>query len=240
MEAGRPPNARETRRQAGRAALMVALGRPLYPTALPATVELRPTADVRRWTRRLLWLAAALLAGLVAFAWAEGEFTPLEDETARDYLDHLLGLAMSPLLLLPLGCLGAAAMLELERRRRPEWVRISLSDTEAIVEGPGGAWTTPVSEFAAVALRHVPRRTINRHAMESRPRSTFHRPPRQPLLKWETLWWVELVHPDPERSVPVWAAQTGPVPSAGRHNAESMARHVAHGFARRLDLPLEA
>ncbi len=234
------PAARALRRQAGRAALMVRLGRPLYPTALPASVELRPAADLRRWTRRALWLAAALFALLLAFAWSEGEFTPLEGETAQDYLDHLIGLALSPLLLLPLACLVAAAVLDVVRRRRPDWVKISLSDTEAVVEGPGGAWTIPVREFAAVALRRVPRLTVNWHATEAPSRHAIHRPPRPPLLKGETLWWVELVHPDPDRSVPVWAAQTSPIPSAGRHNAESMARHVAHGFAERLGLKLEA
>lgn len=231
---------RAMRRQAGRAALMVRLGRPLYPQALPATVELRPAADLRRWTRWALGLGAAGFALLVAAAWTTGLLDRLEEETVADYLGHLADLALSPWVVPPATCLAAAAVFDLLRRRRPDWVRISLSDTEARVEGPGGAWTIPVTEFRAVALRHAPRRTLDARALEGRPRAALHRPPRPPLLRLDTLWWVELAHPDPERSVPLWAAETSGIVSAGRHNAESMARHVAHGFARRLGLKLEA
>ena len=58
------------------------------------------------------------------------------------------------------------------------------------------------------------------------------RGPDTPLLRRETLWWVELRHPDPQRSVPLWA-------SYGDH-AQAAARRAPRGFAHRLDLPTEA
>lgn len=220
---------RAERLSAARAELMARLGRPLHSEALPATIELRPTENLRRRTRIALWLAGISFLVLLAYAWNEGLLARAENEPLGEYLAYLIDLARSAWLLLPVLCLGAAGMFHWMRRRRPDWVRISLSKEEVRVEGPGGVWVTPVREFIAVALRRRSRVVIDIYtnstglAGQLRPQSSW--------LRQETLWWVELVHPDAERSVPVWASTAG--------NAETMAKHVTRGYAHRLDLPVE-
>lgn len=220
---------RAERLSTARAELMARLDRPLHSEALPATVELRPAENFRRRTRIALWLAGISFAVLLAYTWNEGLLDRAEDEPLGEYLAYLFELAQSEWLLVPALCLAAAGMFHWMRRRRPDWVRISLSKAEARVEGPGGVWVTPVAEFAAVALRRR-----NRVVIDPYPNSTGLAGPLRHQSSWlrqETLWWVELVHPDAERSVPVWASSAG--------NAESMAKHVTRGYAHRLDLPVE-
>jgi hypothetical protein len=208
---------------------MARLERPLYSEALPATVELRPTEKLRRSTHIALWLAGISFLVLLAYARNEGMLDRAENEPFGEYFAYLVDLAQSEWLLVPGLCLAAAGMLHWMRRRRPDWVRISLSKNEARIEGPGGVWVTPVTEFTAVALR-----TRSRVVIDPYPNSTGLAGPLRPQSSWlrqETLWWVELVHPEAERSVPVWASTAG--------NAESMAKHVTRGYAHRLDLPVE-
>jgi hypothetical protein len=234
MSSGSHDVSRRARKQAerlsaARAELMAQLGRPLHSEALPAVIELRPTESLRRRTRIALWLAGASVVVLLAYAWNEGLLDRAEDEPLGQYLRHLLDLAWSDWMLVPGMCLAAAGILHQLRRRRADWVRISLTREEARVEGPGGVWITPMTEFAAVALRRR-----NRIVIDPYPNSTGLAGQLRPQSSWlrqETLWWVELVHPDPERSVPVWASTAG--------NAESMARHVTRGYAHRLDLEVE-
>jgi hypothetical protein len=220
---------RAERLSAARAGLMARLERPLHSEVLPATVELRPAENLRRRTRIALWLAGISFAVLLAYAWNEGALDRAEDEPIGEYLAYLIELAQSEWLLVPVLCLGAAGMFHWMHRRRPDWVRISVSKEEARVEGPGGVWVTPVREFIAVALRRRSRVVIDTYtnstglAGQLRPQSSW--------LRQETLWWVELVHPDVERSVPVWASTAG--------NAETMAKRVTRGYAHRLDLAVE-
>ena len=182
------------------------------------------------------WLAPdALIPGSY---WGESEAGLVGDrlywiaeDPVADNLAHLLDLAWSPWLLLPGAFLLAAVLLHVLRRRRPEWVRISLSREEVRVEGPAGRWTTPVAAFSGLALRRRDGRTyLMTQQYSSNMRQLGLQGPSRPLVRREALWWVELVHPEPERSVPIWAA-------ASDHAGEA-ARRAARRFAARLDLPM--
>lgn len=206
--------------------MLARLGKPFILEALPATVELRPAAEIGRFVRIALVCAAIALAALIYVAWADWQFAMNEEEPLSDYLLHLVDLAFSDWMLLPGGLLLAAAVLQFLRLQRPEWVRISLSREEARVEGPGGTWTTPIAAFSTVAVRKRPGFAIggtNRNtSLHSRPDT---------LLRRETLWWVELVHAEPERSLPIWA-HLGDFAGPG-------AERAARGFAHRFGLPVE-
>jgi hypothetical protein len=220
-----------TRRSAARAEMLARLGTPHIFETLPATVELQPAAALDSPTRILLGGAAVAFAALLYTAWVGGYLEGIEGEPLSDYLGHLAGLAWNAWMLLPAALLAAAVVLQLMRRRRPAWVRISLSREQVRVEGPAGTWTTPIKAFRAVALRrragYALRLTnhttnVNRRIYAGRSYAVLERP---------ALWWVELVHDDSDRSVPIWA-QFGEAARAG-------AERAARGFAHRLDLPVE-
>lgn len=207
------------------------LGNPDALAKMPATVELRPAAELDRPTWYALGGAALSAAALVFAAFVGDQLYWIPGDPLADHLAHLADLAWSPWLLLPGGFLLVAAMLRMLRRRRPEWVRISLSREEVRVEGPAGTWTTPVDAFAGLALRMRPGRTYL--MTDSRSLNMWHlglRGPDRPLHRREALWWIELVHPEPQRSVPIWA-------SASDH-AQDAARRAARSFAARLDRPV--
>lgn len=222
---------RVRRRATARALMLARLGKPSILEALPATVELRPAAEVGRFVRIALLSAAIALAALVYVAWADWRFVLGEEATLPDYLLHLLDLALSDWMLLPGGLLLAAAVLQVLRLQRPEWVRISLSREEARVEGPGGAWTTPIPDFSAVAVRKRPGFSIGGRRSTSSLNGSLVPGESDTLLQRKTLWWVELVHPEPERSLPLWA-HFGAFAGPG-------AERAARGFAERFGLPVE-
>jgi hypothetical protein len=228
---GRPPSRRARRRAAARALMLARLGKPSILEALPATAELRPAAEIGRFVRLALAAAALSLAVLVYIAWADWGFAMNEEEPLSDYLLHLADLALSDWMLLPAGLLLLSGLLQMLRRRQPEWVRISLSREEAMVEGPGGTWTTPIAAFSAVAVRKRPGFAIRGTNQTTNVNRRIQAGRTYALLERETLWWVELVHPDPERSLPVWA-HFGDFAGPG-------AERAARGFAQRFGLPLE-
>ncbi len=206
--------------------MLARLGKPYILEALPATVELRPAAEIGRFVRIALVGAAVSLAALIYFAWADWRFVLGEEATLPDYILHVADLALSDWMLLPGGLLLVAGVLHMLRRRQPEWVRISLSREEARVEGPGGTWTTPIAAFSAVAVRKRPGFAIggtNRNTHLNRRSDAW--------VQRDTLWWVELVHQDPQRSLPLWA-HFGDFAGPG-------AERAARGFAQRLGLPVE-
>lgn len=232
--AGEPmsrPSWRARRRATARALMLARLGKPYILEVLPATVELRPTAELGRFVRIALIGAAVALAALVYFAWADWQFVLGEEATLSDYLVHVADLALSDWMLLPGGLLLAAGVLDMLRRRQPEWVRISLSREDARVEGPGGTWTTPIAEFSAVAVRKRPGFAIGGRRSTSSLNGSLVPGESDTLLQRKTLWWVELVHPDPERSLPLWA-HFGAFAGPG-------AERAARGFAERFGLPVE-
>jgi hypothetical protein len=211
--------------------MLARLGKPFILEALPATVELRPAAEIGRFVRIALVCAAIALAALIYVAWADWQFAMNEEEPLSDYLLHLVDLAFSDWMLLPGGLLLAAAVLQFLRLQRPEWVRISLSREDARVEGPGGTWTTPIAEFSAVAVRKRPGFAIGGRRSTSSLNGSLVPGESDTLLQRKTLWWVELVHPDPERSLPLWA-HFGAFAGPG-------AERAARGFAERFGLPVE-
>lgn len=225
------PSRRARRRATARALMLARLGQPSILEALPATVELRPATEIGRYVHIVLVCAAVSLAALIYFAWADWRFVLGEEATLPDYLLHVADLALSDWMLLPGGLLLVAGVLHMLRRRQPEWVRISLSREEARVEGPGGAWTTPIAVFSAVAVRKRPGFTIGGTTRETNLDQRIYAGKGYSILQRDTLWWVELVHRDPERSLPLWA-QFGDFAGPG-------AERAARGFAQRLGLPVE-
>lgn len=215
-----------------RAIMFARLGDPDALATMPATVELQPAAELDRPTWYALGGAAITIAGLVYAAWIGDLLYWIPGDPLDEYLAHLADLAWSPWLLLPACFLLAAAVLRLLRRRRPEWVRISLSRQEVTVQGPAGAWSMPVTEFTALALQTRPGVTYMMTARFSPSmllQLGLHRP-NEPLVRREALWWIELQHPDPERSVPIWARQGD--------TAGDAAKRAARRFADRLGLPV--
>lgn len=230
-DATRRPPWRMRRRAAARALMLARLGKPSVLEALPATVELRPAAEIGRFVRIALVGAAIALAALIYVAWANWEFAMNEEEPLSEYLLHLADLALSDWMLLPGGLLLGAAVLQFLRLQRPEWVRISLSREEARVEGPGGTWTTPIAAFSAVAVRKRPGFTIGGTNHTTNLNRRIFAGKTYSLAQRETLWWVELVHAEPERSLPIWA-HFGEFAGPG-------AERAARGFAQRFGLPVE-
>lgn len=214
-----------------RATMFARLGNPDALANMPATVELRPAAQLDRPTWYALGGAATSLAMLVYAALIGDQLYWIPGDPLDEYLAHLADLAWSAWVLVPAAFLLAAALLRLQRGRRPEWVRISLSRQEVTVEGPAGTWIMPVAEFTAVALETRPGNTYVMSRLHT-PRmwELGFRGPDIPLVRRETLRWIELRHPDPQRSVPIWARQG----DAG----EEVARRAALRFADRLGLPV--
>jgi hypothetical protein len=230
-----PPDRHTTespsRQSIARAIMFARLGAPDALATLPATIELRPAAEVGRPMRYALGGAVVSTAALLYAALVGDRLYWIEEDPVADNLAYFLDLASSPWLLLPGAFLLAAALLQVLRRRRPEWVRISLSREEVRVEGPAGNWTTPVTAFSGLALHRREGRTY----MMTDPYSPNMRHlglqgPSRPLVRREALWWIELVHPEPERAVPIWA-------SASDHAGDA-ARPAARSFAARLNLPV--
>lgn len=212
-----------------RAGRMERLGPPMLTGALPATVELPDTMNFGLLALLALALGLGSLAWLLNATWEEGLLAREEGEPLADYASHLLDVALTRGLFLPLLCLVAAAGLYWAHRNPPNRVRISLSREAVRVEDGGRAWTMPVAGYAGVTLRHrkgFTSRVEEDSIGQSRGRITGQGYASVPL----TLWWVELVHPDPMRSIPVWAslAPTG----------EEAGRRIAASLSDRLGLPL--
>ncbi len=214
------------------AARMARLGPPMLSGPLPAAIELPRQTDFRTLAVISFGLGVLSLGWLLTAAWNEGLFERAENEPLGEYLGYLLELAQSAWLLLPLLFFVGAVAFNRMRRNPQDWLRISLSTEEAQVEGAGGAWRVPVADFTAVALR-----TRAGFSMKLTNQTTTNvvrgiLPGQQySILGRETLWWVELIHPDPERSVPVWASDAP--------NAEATGRRVAVSVADRLGLPID-
>jgi hypothetical protein len=214
-----------------RAIMFARLGKPDALATMPATIEQRPAAEVGRPMRYALGGAVVSTAALLFGAFVGDRLYWIAEDSVADNLAHLLDLAWSRWVLLPGACLLAAVLLHALRRRRPEWVRVSLSREEVRVEGPAGSWTTPVAAFSGLALRRRDGRTyLMTQQHSSNMRQLGLHGPSRPMVRREALWWIELVHPDPQRSVPIWA-------SASDHAGDA-ARRAARSFAARLDLPV--
>lgn len=221
---------------AARAALMAELDAPMLTGPLPATVELRPAAPARRWARMALGGAALSGAVLLAFAWNEGLLDRAEGEPFADYLGHLLDLAQSAWLLVPGLCLAAAAAFAALGRRRPDRVRITLSQDGAKVEGPGGTWDIPMAEFTAVALRMRPGTAIHMTSQETNLHRGILAGQRYAVLQREALWWWSWSIPTPSarcRSGRPARRTAGPAagaPRRGSHSGSACRRRSGRGL----------
>lgn len=199
-------------RQAERARWVAASGRQATPKRLPLTLSLAPGLAHRRNARLLGMVAAGFLALLaVSVAVMGGVEEPV----------------IMALSLVPPAVAGAGALWHLAKARRvPGRMRLTLSETGVGIESDGRAWTLPLSAFEGVALRSAV-------TQKESPRARRHRTVAE--MKFRVgeeirLYWAELVHPDPEQSVPLWASDA--------RFASSDGLAAARGFAARLGLPL--
>lgn len=200
---------------------MIEIARPpLAPEALPATTAAAPRAAARETVRVLLGLGAAVFAATFLALWA---FEGFADITGA------AGAALLPALVF-----AALALVQARRARGlPERLALTLSREGVAVESEFGRSDTPLAAFAGVASRYEaeppgwgpPRETVHR---EQRPVGA----PRRwhPARGRAVRAWVELVHPDPARSVPLWVSR--------RTDGADEARPMARRFAAALGKPL--
>ena len=198
-----------------RAAQFAGLLDELDPGRLPARVELDPGAPVRFGIRALYGTAAglALMIGTgVALTWEE-----------REAAEVAFGFA------LPTFVAGLGGWAQLRHRDVPRRLVLELTDAKVTVETSTGSWSLPVSTYAGLALRNWQVSRATPHGHPSRHgRTALERGMR--IGDDVTLWWAELVHPDPARTVVLWAGSEVGAASDGRDRAER--------FARRFGLPL--
>lgn len=198
-----------------RAAPFAGLLEDLDPDRLPARAELDPGAPVRLGLKVLYGTAAglALLVGTgLALTWE-----------AREAAEVAFGVALPAIV----GGLGAWA--HLRHRDVPRRFVLELTEAKVTVETAAHRWSLPVSTYRGVALRSWQVSKAVPHGHPSRHRRTqLERSMR--LGDDVTLWWVELVHPDPARTVVLWADREVGAAADGLDRAER--------FAQRFRLPL--
>ena len=187
----------------------------LDPDRLPARVELDPGAPVRLGLKVLYGTAAglAVLAGVgLALTWEE-----------RDAAEVAFGFVP------PAIVAGLGAWAHLRHRDVPRRFVLEVTASKVTVETLADRWSLPVSAYEGVALRRwqVSKASPRRHATVHQ-RTQLER--RMRLGEDVTLWWVELVHPDPARTVVLWADREVGAAAEGLDRAEH--------FAQRFRLPL--
>ncbi|HWS76521.1 MAG TPA: hypothetical protein VN324_15390 [Quisquiliibacterium sp.] len=206
---------RTTEAEYRRAAPFVGLLDDLDPGRLPARFDLDPGAPFRLGIRVLYGAAVglALLIGTgVALTWEE-----------REAAEVAFALA------LPAVVAGLGAWAHLRHRDVPRRFVLDLTEARVLVETLAERWSLPVSSYAGLALRSwqvskaAPLGHPSRHG-----RTALERGMR--IGEDVTVWWVELVHPDPSRVVVLWAGSEVAAASDGLDRAER--------FARRFGLPL--
>jgi hypothetical protein len=204
--------ARTVARQAERAGWVRAAKPPLSAKRLPATLSVAPGLAHRRNARLLGYVALGFL-GLFAVS-----------VLATGGLEEPVIVVLS---LVPPATAGAGAIWHLMKARAaPSRFRLTLSETGVGVEADGRAWTAPLTAFEGVALRMVITQTANPRARQRRTLAEA----KQRIGEEIRLYWVELTHPDPDQSIPLWASDA---PFA---SSDGLA--AARGFAARLGLPL--
>lgn len=187
----------------------------LDPEQLPVTREHRAGGMAMagvRWLLRAAVLGVCVLGG-GAWLFQRDTLSPLE-------------LVLSGLLL-PGMMAGLALWIWLVHRRMPRWERVRLALETVRYEADTGAWEEPVRRYAGLALR---RRRTQRASRRARRRQ---RTATERALRLEEeieLWWVELVHHDPSRTVVVWASD--------RHFAASDGLDLVEHLGERLRLPV--
>lgn len=204
--------ARVAARQAERAGWIKAAPRQLSPKRLPAEITVAPGLAHRRNARWLGMIAAGFLALLAVSAAVAGG---LDDP------------AIALLSLAPSATAGAGALWHLAKARSaPARLTLALSATDVTLDADGRPWSAPLSAFEGVALRSVATQKANARARSRRTAEEAKRRVGEEIR----LYWVELTHADPERSVPLWASDAP--------FASSDALGAARRFADRLGLPL--
>jgi hypothetical protein len=194
-------------RQAERAGWLKAASR-----RLPGTLALAPGLAHRRNARLLGMVAAGFLALFAVSVLVAGG------------LDEPVIVALS---LVPPATAAAGALWHLAKARTaPARLTVTLSKAGVEIDADGRRSALPLGAFEGVALRVAvtqkasPRARRHRTVAETRDR----------VGEEIRLHWVELTHPDPARSVPLWASDA---PFAG---SDGLA--AARGFAAALGLPL--
>lgn len=204
--------ARIVAQQARTARWIGAAARPLSAKRLPASLSVTPGLAHRR-NARLLGLIAGAFVALFAVSVA-----------VAGGIDDPVIVALS---MVPPATAGAGALWHLAMARAaPSRLSLTLSETEVESLADGQSTTVPLSAFEGVSLRSV-------LAQKASPRARQNRTPAETRLRVGEeirLYWVELTHPEPLRSVPLWASDA--------RFASSDGLEAARRFAARLGLPL--
>jgi len=198
---------------AERAAPWKLAAKPIDAQWLPATLEVRPGDAVRQGQRWLLVAAAVMFVVLGLGVWLDGDDLSLAERVA--------GTVALPLVLVAL-----SGWVHWTHRHRPGWMKLRLGLDEVAFEGPAGRWSEPLANYAGLALRRHMTNTRRPHS-PGNPRHGRNALERTLRLDEDVeLWWVELVHDKPERSVVLWASDEPAVSIDGHQRVDALAERL--------------
>lgn len=203
------------RRQAERAELIRSAEPAIDPGMLPQEIRLTPGAAFADRARNAFRATGALMLFTLVMWWFFGAAAPLD----------ILG----PLAL-PALAAGFGVDAWRKSRRYSEGLVIAISATEVAMTSERGVWTTPVAAFEGVAVRGVSGQK-EWSGLRKASRTDLQR--RQGVGEASrALYWIELAHADPEKSVPLWTFE------AGSDSMRMLVVWPAERFARALGRPL--